>query len=266
MLTNFHTHTTFCDGVNTPEEMVLEAIDKGFVSLGFSSHFATPYDAEYSIRDLPGYIAEINRLKDKYESKIQIYLGVEEDILAPAERSFFDYIISSSHYISVKGKIFPVDLSYDNLKEAVDTFGGSSYDFAERYYQTFCDYIKIRKPDIVGHFDLITKYEDKFEPIFFGNTKYREISERYIKEALKSQCFLEVNTGAMIRSGKKFPYPDENLLHIINKESGKIILSSDCHSSESIDCCFEETRKMLADIGFQFVYYIYDGEFKKDLL
>ena len=28
MLTNYHTHTTFCDGNNTPEEVVLAAIDE----------------------------------------------------------------------------------------------------------------------------------------------------------------------------------------------------------------------------------------------
>jgi len=27
---NFHTHSTFCDGKNTPEENVISAIKKGF--------------------------------------------------------------------------------------------------------------------------------------------------------------------------------------------------------------------------------------------
>ena len=30
MLTNYHTHTTFCDGQSTVEEVVLTAIEKGF--------------------------------------------------------------------------------------------------------------------------------------------------------------------------------------------------------------------------------------------
>ena len=36
--TNYHTHSTFCDGKNTPEEMVLKAIEDNFDILGFSSH------------------------------------------------------------------------------------------------------------------------------------------------------------------------------------------------------------------------------------
>ena len=32
MLTNFHTHTTFCDGKATAEDMVLSALETGFCS------------------------------------------------------------------------------------------------------------------------------------------------------------------------------------------------------------------------------------------
>ena len=35
---NFHTHTYFCDGKDSPEEMVLSAIERGFTTLGFSIH------------------------------------------------------------------------------------------------------------------------------------------------------------------------------------------------------------------------------------
>lgn len=33
---NLHTHTTFCDGVDAPEELIREAMARGFDSLGFS--------------------------------------------------------------------------------------------------------------------------------------------------------------------------------------------------------------------------------------
>ena len=44
MKRNLHTHSTFCDGKNTPEEMVRAAIAKGFDAIGFSSHFSLPED------------------------------------------------------------------------------------------------------------------------------------------------------------------------------------------------------------------------------
>ena len=75
MLANFHTHTTFSDGKNTPEEVILFAVENGFESLGFSDHGYTSYDERYCMKDTLGYIKEIKRLKEKYQDKIEIYLG-----------------------------------------------------------------------------------------------------------------------------------------------------------------------------------------------
>ena len=79
MLSNLHTHTTYCDGKSTAEETVRFAIDAGFKSLGFSGHGYTPSDLRYCMKDVDGYIAEITALKEKYRDKIEIYLGTEED-------------------------------------------------------------------------------------------------------------------------------------------------------------------------------------------
>lgn len=44
---NYHTHSTFCDGKDTPEEMVLEAIRLGCPEIGFSGHSYTDFDETY---------------------------------------------------------------------------------------------------------------------------------------------------------------------------------------------------------------------------
>lgn len=40
---NLHTHTVYCDGADTPEEMVISALSKGFDSIGFSGHSYMSY-------------------------------------------------------------------------------------------------------------------------------------------------------------------------------------------------------------------------------
>ena len=99
MLSNLHTHTVFCDGKNTAEEMVISAIDKGFVSLGFSGHAYTEFELTSCMKDEQGYINEIERLKEKYKGKIEIYLGTEEDAFAHVDRSKYEYIIGSMHFL-----------------------------------------------------------------------------------------------------------------------------------------------------------------------
>lgn len=46
---DLHTHTTFSDGRNTPEEMVLSAIGMGMSTLGISDHSYTSFDESYCI-------------------------------------------------------------------------------------------------------------------------------------------------------------------------------------------------------------------------
>ncbi len=49
---NYHTHTTFCDGENSPEEMVLAAIDAGLPELGFSGHSHLEGEPDWTMRAL----------------------------------------------------------------------------------------------------------------------------------------------------------------------------------------------------------------------
>ena len=69
---NFHTHTTFSDGKNTAEEMVLSAIERNFTALGFSDHSETLCDMSYCMKlsDYPAYFATVNALKEKYAEMI----------------------------------------------------------------------------------------------------------------------------------------------------------------------------------------------------
>ena len=166
MTGNFHTHTTFCDGRNTPEEIVLAALEKGFSAIGFSGHGYTEFDLRYCMKNTASYIAEINTLKEKYKGQIQIYLGVEEDAFAAVDRNKFDYIIGSSHYCHIDNTYLPIDSNYDYFKKCLEAFHYDIPLLAETYYSNFCTYIKTRKPDVIGHFDLITKFDELDTSLF----------------------------------------------------------------------------------------------------
>ena len=263
MLANYHTHTSFCDGKNTPEEIVLYAIEKGFTSIGFSGHGYTPFDLRYCMKDTAGYIEEISRLKDKYGKKIEIYCGVEEDAFSYVNIESFDYIIGSSHYFNIDGKYYPIDSNYDYFKKCLKAFNYDVIKLAETYYSEFVSYISKRKPDIVGHFDVITKFDEIDSQLFLNNNDYLKIAQKYIKIAAEDDVIFEVNTGAMSRKIRKTPYLGENLLFVLKTKGSKVILSSDSHSVETLNYCFGEMEYMLKDIGFDCVYELYKGEFRK---
>lgn len=266
MLSNFHTHTDFCDGKSTIDEIVLKAIEKGFDAIGFSGHAYTDFDNRYCMQDTARYIMEVRAASEKYKNKIQVYLGTEEDIFGEADRGLYDYIIGSSHYVKKDGKFYDVDDSYETLKTCINAFGGDTIAYAEAYFNTFCQYILRRKPDIVGHFDLLTKFDEKYEPLFLGDKRYEQVAEKYLKKALESDCIFELNSGAISRGTRRTPYPAENLLYVIKKEKGKVIINSDSHEKNTIDFHFAEMKKLLSDVGFEYVYTLYNGEFIKDYL
>ena len=219
------------------------------------------------MKETDKYIETVNNLKEKYKSKIQIYLGIEEDSYCPVKnREVFDYIIGSAHCVFKDGEYFAVDHSIEVFNNMLKAFDGNIAELTENYYSNFCTYIKNRKPDIIGHFDLLTKFDEKNDVSLIQDKNYNIIVKKYLNEALKYDCFFEVNTGAISRNYRTSPYPNDDLLYIIKKENGRVIITSDAHSSETIDCHFKETRKLLKDIGFQHTYLLYNNEFIKDEL
>ena len=263
MLSNFHTHSTFCDGQNTVEEIILKAMEKNFSSIGFSSHGYTDFDLRYCMKDTEGYIAEVTRLKEKYKNEIQVYLGIEEDAFGPCDRSRFDYIIGSSHYFKINDNYYPIDSNYDYFKECLKAFNYNITLLSETYYKSFCDYICSRKPDIIGHFDLITKFDELDDSLFLDNAEYNKIAEKYVSVAAESDCIFELNTGAISRGFRTKPYPNENLLYILKKKNSKLILSSDSHNVKTLDSDFDYAKDYLKHIGFKQLYTLYNNDFMK---
>ena len=97
ILQNLHTHTVFGDGRNTPEEMVLGALSSGCTSLGFSEHSPLPpgLDPEgWAMRaeEAGAYRAEVLRLREKYLGKIELFLGLEQDLDSPPPAEDYDYL------------------------------------------------------------------------------------------------------------------------------------------------------------------------------
>ena len=82
-LSNYHSHCTFCDGRSTPEDFVKFAVAHGFRAYGFSSHSPLPFETFWNMSkdDMPEYLTEIERLKKKYNDRLEIYVGLEIDFL-----------------------------------------------------------------------------------------------------------------------------------------------------------------------------------------
>ena len=114
-LQNLHTHTCYCDGADTPEEIVLDAIERGFTAIGFSGHSYTAYSPFFLKKGdhTEEYKKNVSALKVKYKERIRIYLGLEFDMYSGADLSGYDYLIGSVHYLKY-------DDEYANVTRTAD--------------------------------------------------------------------------------------------------------------------------------------------------
>ena len=253
---NFHTHTTYCDGKETAESMVQAALEKGFSALGFSGHSYTAYDESYcmSREDVQKYIADVYALREKYAGQIEIFCGIEQDFGSNEPTDVFDYVIGSVHAVERDGLYYSVDESPEVFARGVrEGFGGDVYAYVKAFYELESQVVGKTNADFIGHFDLVTKFNEEnrfFDP---EDRRYRDASLSALEALLETGKPFEINTGAIYRGMRKMPYPSVSLLKEIYRRKGEILLSSDSHDGASLGFGFAEAAGLAREIGFRCV-------------
>ena len=252
MKRNFHTHSTWCDGKASPEEMIRGAIDRGFDTLGFSSHAmlpADPYDWTLTTATLSAYAAEIRALAAKYADRIRILLGVEADFVPGActpDRAAYaaiapDYVIGSVHFVvAPDGAWVEVDNTPELLTAGIrDRFGGSAEAFVRAYFAQQREMAASFDFDVIGHPDLCRKFNGRLASFDEGASWYREELEKTAEAFAASGKSVEVNTGAISRGWMDDAYPSASFRDLLRARGVRFLLSSDAHAVEGLDCAFD---------------------------
>ena len=240
---DFHTHSDFSDGKSSVEEIVVKAIKSGMTKIGISDHSYTHFDESYCIKKerIKEYIDTLHSLKDKYKDKIEVHTGIEQDFYSDESTEPYDYVIGSVHYIKAQNEYIPVDESAEILINAADThFSGDIYALIDEYYKTVADLVRKTKADIIGHFDLISKFNENGELFNENDVRYVNSFKRAADSLLKSNAIFEINTGAISRGYRTSPYPSKQIYDYLKSNGAKFILSSDSHDKDTLCYCFDE--------------------------
>ena len=251
MKTNYHQHTTWCDGHDDAETMICAAIDRGFDEIGFSSHARLPDNEEGNLtpESAVRYAAEIRALAAKYADRISVRLGVEADYIphdtTPEKARYaslgLDYMIGSIHWVvAPDGAQVPVDWSPERLEEGLrDHFGGDAEAYIRAYFAQERDMVAKFDFDILGHPDLIRKFNGRLH--YFDETApwYREELRLTADAIAASGKIVEINTGAIARGWMDDAYPSAEFRALLRARAVPFILSSDAHAATAIDCAFD---------------------------
>jgi len=268
--TNYHMHTTFCDGHDTAEAMAESAFNKGFDIIGFSGHSMYPFASIWHIapREHQAYTAEIRRLESKFSGRMKILCGFEADyvpgLCTPNMDAYAefkpDYLIGSVHYIVNEKGNFGVDDTADNVKKGIDQlFSGNTKEAVCTYFALQREMLRKGSFAIWGHPDVIRKRNGVLHFFNEEDSWYRTELIATAKEAKHAGVIAEINTGAISRHCMDDVYPSAAFLKILHEEGVPVIISSDAHTCADIDCAFDRATQAANAAGYSEAMYIDEG-------
>lgn len=275
-LTNYHSHCTFCDGRASMEEYVKAAVGAGFTAYGVSSHAPLPFPAEWTmpLEQLPAYLRELSRLKEKYAGQIELYGGLEIDYLDDRHHAGIplfqelplDYRIGSVHLVHADGgEIVDTDTGGDHFKMLADRyFHGDVKEIARRYYEACGRMLECGGFDFVGHADKIAWNMEYCKPGVTDELWYRNLRDGFFASVARKGVMLEINTKAYRSKGCFFP--GEAHFATIRRLNIPVVVNSDAHFPDLIDAGRPEALKALKKAGFRSVMELHAGEWRETLI
>lgn len=187
-----------------------------------------------------------------------------------------EYTIGSTHFVPVPGSsVWSSPAAFGTHREGSENwdligvdgdigllhdqcrqyYGGDFYALSADYYSFEAMVAARLHPTLIGHFDLITRFNDLSRAD--GGHFLDETSERYLLPARRAMEALvpyglpfEINCGAVNRGRKKELYPRPELLRYLHALGGEILISADAHQKELLDGGFEEAMEVARWAGF----------------
>ena len=244
-MTDFHVHTRYCHGAGEPEDFARVALDRKLPKLGLVGHAFTDFDGSYCMpQRAEDFRAAVARAKEAFAGKLELFCGVEMDAFSDEDPGLFDYAIGSVHYVEVGGKFYSVDHTEAIQREMIrEVFGGDPYAFAESYYKTVGEVAERTSCDIIGHFDLLTKFNEDGNVLDETHPRYVEAWQTAAEKLLKTGKLFEINVSAIPRGCRTTPYPAIDIAAWLAERGAKFILSSDAHKPEDICFQFDKWRE-----------------------
>lgn len=102
MKVDYHIHSSFSDGLDSPEEIVLAAINLGYVAICITDHIRRE-ECEW----IDTFIEELRRLRNKFQNEIKIYYALESKVIdsegdidiLPVWSDRVDFVYAAFHQI-----------------------------------------------------------------------------------------------------------------------------------------------------------------------
>ncbi len=266
----YHSHSFFCDGKNSIDQMVQSAFDKGMAAIGISSHAPLKIENPWSLKleETDNYYKEIDQAKIKYSNKIMVFKSLEIDFIPGLTYDFdffrkggnLDYTIGSIHLVlsPQTNKIWFIDGEKKQCIDSLqDAFNGNVRMAIEQFYAQTREMILQQKPTIIGHLDKVMMHLTD-QGIDTQSDWYLDQIEQTLNLIKLQGCIVEVNTRGIYRKKHPTTFPSPDILkQMLNREI-PIVISTDAHHVDDLTAEYQSTRLNLIQMGFRHQSY-FDG-------
>lgn len=275
--TNYHSHTNYCDGTDSPENYIRQALELNMSVYGFSSHAPVPFfDCKWTMKldELEGYVDEVYRLKQKYEERIEILLSLEVDYIPDKmgptadflQTAGLDYTVGAVHFVDAftGGKGWEIDGPLAVFKKGLyEIFDGDVKTAVSRYFELIREMIEEDCPDVVAHLDKV-KMQNLREHFYSeDDTWYRDEVMNTLEVISKSDTVMEVNTRGLYKKRATETYPSRWILDEALTLDIPVHISSDAHTPGEILGEFESAARTLLNVGYNSCVILMDGEWQE---
>ncbi|MCT4587454.1 MAG: histidinol-phosphatase [Carboxylicivirga sp.] len=260
---SFHTHSDFCDGKASVEEVCQKALELGFSAVGFSSHAPVAFDTTWAMQfqNLESYIKEVNRCRLKYRGQLNIYRSLETDFVSQTRSIPFstyrnlgqlDYIIGSVHLVNnpeKNGDLWFLDGPVENYEKGLKAcFDGDIKKAVTQYYRQIQEMVLTQKPDLIAHMDKVVMNN---KGRFFSEEEewYQSIMEETLQIIAKAGVIIEVNTRGVYRGKYHTWFPNEQVISRCIELNIPLTISVDAHHPDELNAGFDEALTMLKKAG-----------------
>lgn len=253
-----HTHTKFCyHGSSADQEQYLDrAIELGFERYTISEHPPVPANwiddiplmesLAMSEEELPQYIQYAKQMKNKYEGKLDVAVGLELDFL-PRQWDFTERIVDrwqkdledvvySVHYMKGLGGMRCIDYTSQDFKTNILSYYGTMENVVEEYYnhveEAIAQASELPMRKRIGHINLIEKFRTTLPDI--DESQIRTRLERILPMLIKGKVGIDVNTAGLRVETCGKPYVPEWFLAACRQQGVECVYGSDAHKPEHL--------------------------------
>lgn len=255
---DYHLHSDFSSDSTAPmEDMIEKAIELGLTRICFTDHmdYDFPVTSGYTfVFDPEEYFLKLTRLKEQYEGKIKVLMGIElglqphlgEQFQKLADNYPFDFMIGSTHLVN---RLDPYLSEYWENR--------SKEEGVRAYFEEIIKNLKSNPCFLInGHLDYMIRYAPNTNKDF-AYKDYAETIDTMLRSIIESGKGIEINTSGF-KYGLSVPHPHTDILKRYKELGGELItIGSDAHKPEHLAFDFDRAENLLMDLGFHY-YAVYE--------